>query len=483
MQWDAVYSISDLHLGGEKPDPQIFTQGELLRDACVELGERAHGTRFALVVNGDIVDFLAESRDGQRYFFGTGAAKRLDELAARPEFAPVFDGWTRLLKAGGTLVFLVGNHDIELRLPSCQRWFEGKLAGSDAALRQRIVWSMDGVGYSCNVGGSSVHLVHGNDWDAWNKVDHQAVGQAAADEEQGRTPKAVPPNDGTRLVIDVMNPIKASYHFVDRLKPEGATLAALLAAVDLGTFKHLGGFLRTGAGYLWERLKRPWLLAGEAEGSGIATPVSPPATDEEAIRRLLSEASRARSRPAATLDLMLRVELDHRANRRSLDYSSSIGEGEEMLSGAGAWTLRNLLWLLLNNANEEAFQHTKEDEYYQAACRMAPPVDFMVIGHTHLRRALKMPSGAAYFNSGTWIDLLAVPDKALVHTVETEKLEKALKNNRLEEYTRRYPTIVAIERSRSGRTSGRLLEAVKSSGGAALEEVKDSELTPKRRPS
>jgi hypothetical protein len=63
-QFDELYSISDLHLGGE-PGFQIFGSGKELAWLIRHLGaERPERTRVALVINGDFVDFLAACRTG-----------------------------------------------------------------------------------------------------------------------------------------------------------------------------------------------------------------------------------------------------------------------------------------------------------------------------------------------------------------------------------------------------------------------------------
>jgi UDP-2,3-diacylglucosamine pyrophosphatase LpxH len=491
--WDVVYAVSDLHLGGQA-EFQIFTQAELFRDLCHDIAERAkaEGKRAALVVNGDVVDFLSEvSRDEEpppehRYFDAVNACERLARIASDPAFSPVFEGWKHLVREGASLVVVLGNHDIELRLPECQRWLRETLGGADPAAQERVILALDGTGYRCKVGASSAFFVHGNDWDPWNKVDHEALRKAAEAQAQGLVPLPVPPCDGTRLVIDVMNPIKWRYRFVDRLKPEGKALAALLAAVDSGNLKRIGGFLRSGAGTLWEKLNRPWLLGpGEAPRPAEPPPPEESLSDEEAVHRLLASvaADTPAQRRGAAVDLLLQTEIDYRTNRRSLDYVSN-GAGDDMLGG-GTPTLRTVLWLLLSN--DETFDHLAPDPMYRVACRLAATWDFFVVGHTHLRRSLRLPSGTVYYNSGTWIDLLSVPPEALVSDSTTDALVAALTGNDLDGYTQRLPTVVKIESKDGGKAVGCLLGAPAGTSKARvslgdLVELPGSRMSFERRP-
>ena len=72
--------------------------------------------------------------------------------------------------------------------------------------------------------------MHGNEVDAWNVTDHEAIRRIGKKLTHGRAVEPWVPNAGAQLVIDVMNSIKKTYPFVDLLKPEtNAVLPALLA--------------------------------------------------------------------------------------------------------------------------------------------------------------------------------------------------------------------------------------------------------------
>ncbi len=58
-QFDELYVVSDLHLGGP-PGFQIFNSGLQLQRLIRHLGAPATNKKVALLINGDFVDFLAE---------------------------------------------------------------------------------------------------------------------------------------------------------------------------------------------------------------------------------------------------------------------------------------------------------------------------------------------------------------------------------------------------------------------------------------
>src|SRR4051794_3053757 len=95
---DELYSVSDLHLGGA-PGGQIFNQGPRLAGLIDYLQKRPKGRQVALVLNGDICDFLAE--DGVAYLSPDRAVGMLERIIADPAFAPVWQALARFVKTPG----------------------------------------------------------------------------------------------------------------------------------------------------------------------------------------------------------------------------------------------------------------------------------------------------------------------------------------------------------------------------------------------
>lgn len=148
--FDELYVISDLHLGGE-PGFQIFKQGNEARRLLEYLRQRPAGLRVCLVINGDLVDFLAEP--GATYFDPLGAGAKLDRIVHDPAFSPVFDGLREFVATPNTsLVITLGNHDLELALPWVREQLLQELCRDDPAARGRITLAFDGTGFRCEVG-------------------------------------------------------------------------------------------------------------------------------------------------------------------------------------------------------------------------------------------------------------------------------------------------------------------------------------------
>src|SRR3954463_12657654 len=78
-QLDQLHVVSDLHLGGE-PGHQIFDRGALLAATIDHLRERPAHLRVGLVLDGDIVDFLADPE--ARYLDPEGAVRKLEAIIA-----------------------------------------------------------------------------------------------------------------------------------------------------------------------------------------------------------------------------------------------------------------------------------------------------------------------------------------------------------------------------------------------------------------
>src|SRR5262245_48819506 len=138
---DELYSVSDLHLGGP-PGLQIFNQGTRLAAFIDLLAARPKERKVSLVLNGDIVDFLAE--DGGAYLSPKRAQAMLERIFQDPAFAPVWQALSRYVKTSNRfLVLALGNHDVELALPWIQARLIKELCGADKSARSRIVLAMD----------------------------------------------------------------------------------------------------------------------------------------------------------------------------------------------------------------------------------------------------------------------------------------------------------------------------------------------------
>src|SRR5688572_30246115 len=81
--YDQLYVVSDLHLGGfdgqdsrgQVRSYRIFRDAEALAWAIERICAESAGAKVGLVLNGDVVDFLADRKPS--YFDSDGAAQKL----------------------------------------------------------------------------------------------------------------------------------------------------------------------------------------------------------------------------------------------------------------------------------------------------------------------------------------------------------------------------------------------------------------------
>src|SRR5207244_2236158 len=81
-------------------------------------------------------------------------------------------------------------------------------------------------------------IEHGNRYDRYNQVDHDALRRARSLQSRGLRPAdhgvVLKPAPGSRMVAEVMNPIKARFPFVDLLKPETEAVLPILLTLTGG---------------------------------------------------------------------------------------------------------------------------------------------------------------------------------------------------------------------------------------------------------
>ena len=156
-------------------------------------------------------------------------------------------GEVAAVAVGGLVDSCEGNHDPELHHPATRDVFLDALALPDHP--GFTVHTADAP-WTTVIGGLPVRVGHGHRVaDPWNDIDPEAVLRAV--ETAPRV--ALPP--GSRLVLELLNPLKLAVHrstgaqrfpFLDLLKPERATVTLLLPYLDwraaeakIGTFSGL----------------------------------------------------------------------------------------------------------------------------------------------------------------------------------------------------------------------------------------------------
>lgn len=472
---DQLHVVSDLHLGGV-PGHQIFNQGPALARVIDHLASMPPGRRVGLVLNGDIVDFLAA--EDAKHFDPEGAPRKLAAIMDDPAFSPVFDALGRFVRAEDrVLVLVLGNHDVELALPDVQAPLIERIArGSDAA-RGRVRVAMDGTGYACLVGGRRVLCIHGNQADPWNVVDHDALREFIKAQNEGVLAKEPPANAGTRLVVDVMNGIKKSYPFVDLLKPETVPVPGVLLALPERVHAPLLDFAKITLRLAYDKARAEGGFLG-ADGP-VAT--APPADGYRALDVLLrgNAAGGAEEKAGFWLN---QAEGDFAAGKRPAEVVG-LDDGPEMLGFGGLiWdrmrgkdpreNLREALQKYL--AGDRTFHFDTEDyAFAEHDGAVGPDVHFIVAGHTHLERRLPRKRGeGVYFNSGTWIRLIQIREETLRSPAAFEPIFQAISSGRLAaldalpNLVQQRRTVVSIW-TEAGQVHGELRRAVDTSGHPA----------------
>lgn len=154
--------LSDLHLteaeaGSDRhPHWKAYKRAEHFVDAdFAQLLERLHaelpGEAIELVLNGDVFDFdsvLARPEEGAG--FSVGWVERLRGLNSEEqkslfklsrilhEHAVFVEALHLFVTRGHRVVFVIGNHDVELHWPSAHEALLTAVTGGDAALRERV---------------------------------------------------------------------------------------------------------------------------------------------------------------------------------------------------------------------------------------------------------------------------------------------------------------------------------------------------------
>lgn len=433
---------SDLHLGG-RPD-SIGTIGQ--RVAGTALASSAEPfARFVdwlaarqasdpadvieLVINGDIFDFLCELEafvepTRQRWWGDEVLAMRIAahlEAQFGGEDGPLA-ALRRFVAQGGELTLLIGNHDVELSYPQVRDWLRQKLEFG----RNKLNFIYDGEAYTVG----DVLIEHGNRYDPWNVIDHDAMRQdrslmsrRSLGPEQ--SPRFAPPA-GSHMVVHVLNVLKKQYRFVDLLKPETELVLPLLLTVcppAIGILRSLvGACTSMGARLATTR----GVASGAAHRAGYLSAPDGVGLDSAVISALGSD-SRVFAAEIDALQTLGAGQLSSGSDvlqalaRQAREFAASADRLvtlATLLAPAQRDTTLSRLQVALAKLNRsDPFALQEEAQPYLSAAERIAAAGFNVVlfGHTHLPKEMRLPSGATYINTGTWADVLRIPAAALRH--------------------------------------------------------------------
>jgi UDP-2,3-diacylglucosamine pyrophosphatase LpxH len=424
-EFDRIFVISDLHLGGAVGCRAFREAGALQRFILRARDDDAK--RVALVINGDVFDFLAYGEETPEFNFHPEALLR-GMAVTGDELQPVFEALSAFARdpRDRQLVLQIGNHDIELALPSAQQTLRELLQLTDPLHIARLRFEASGRGWLCKVGVRLVQVMHGNAWDPWNDVDQDGLDAAArAAARPGERAVAPRSNAGTLMVCKVLNRIKSNYPFVDLLKPENEPLMAVMAAIDAPSSYRglaLAFGTRLAAGEMGELLR-----GGEDETSAAGMQAVAPAAEREVAAFLarvpmVTDGALALERAEQNLEQGRRVRdlvVDDRGRLRALRSVGRVrlqqiaGAVERLRGQPGLASLRLALkrWLADDRSFNIGNLSPIDLRILDGALRM---VDVVIAGHTHLpRHQFGQPE---YINTGTWMRVLKLNGTALLES-------------------------------------------------------------------
>jgi len=424
------FVISDLHLGGApaqdgKPSLQMCSpegRARLAEFIAYVASESKSDRDVHLVLNGDIVDFLAEEKFEAFTDSDESATMKLANIMRST--SNVWAGLQRLVEADAKLTLLLGNHDIELSLPGPRRMLLDYLGPG------RVEFIYDNQAY---VEGP-VLIEHGNRYDSWNVISHDKLREVRSAISRGEHPPLFESPAGTRLVVTIMNGIKAKFPFVDLLKPEDAALLPLLAVLDPASFGEAKQAIAL------------WRQQSHVEFDEQGAPVD--------VQNIASATS---NKEEELIDLANELYTDQLGDISAVDDLKNLFELWQLARSAKdkGKQLQRLYAALRARAEStwQTFDVNRENEQFIKPAQAAAARGFkaIVFGHTHLVKRVPLgEEGAIYLNSGTWADLMQVPKQVLEGKEEDAKqalvpFVEDLRTNRLEQWRRLIPTFVRID--------------------------------------
>lgn len=431
--YDEIHVISDLHMGGQ-PGSQILRETARLAGYIGWTAEQAPEGKVALVLNGDVFDTL--TGDMQGYVQVDHAITVVESIMDDKSFSCIWNALAALVeKERRTLVFVIGNHDIEIAFPPVQSLILQHLAGDDLVKRSRIVFSTVGAGYTCIVGGAKVYCTHGNEVDPWNYNRYEDLAKVARRLNAGRSldTSEWSPNAGTQMVKDVMNEIKQTYKWIDLLKPEDSAAVGTLLVLDSSQLAKITKLLPI----VGEKIQggREVNQRLSAEGFQLHEHVD---TSAVTIDQLLGSNAKASMRSELSVDDLLLAAEENLGKPSALvaQPEETLGLPQLILDRLTGWisgvgkeeALRRALQDWLKEGNKVFDLDNEDATYKDVKAAVGSSIDFIVTGHTHLERAIDMKGNRFYFNCGTWIRLLKFTDVMLKDTASFKPVYDLLVN-------------------------------------------------------
>lgn len=421
---DEIMVISDLHLASER-GRGLFQADELLVEFLRWVRENFHHCH--LLLNGDVFDFLVNKPEE--------TAIDSDEAAA--EAALIYDNHQEVFEALSLiansgehrLTILGGNHDPETALPAVQEKF-GQNLRLPATHSQKpscshfpIHWLVNGEGALLRVGEAKVLIEHGDQYDSWNWVDHEALRRVVCLASRSVSYAGVyRPPPGSRLVINRFNRIRGQFPWLQTLQPLSALIIPLALEVILPAVSG-------------DERYRLIKAVREVSSFGLRSAVD---------SALLGVGDSSEYWAGAGEERQLLREWLARYEREENAWGAGDG-GDAWLARAVA-RLRDLALqrtLKKISSGDTFFDTGAHNRNYNAVARLVDKgADLVVHGHTHSAKVYPVGRGL-YLNTGTWGQLTRLPD-AGAGEEEWALFIEGLRAGRADSFAR--PTFVRVSK-------------------------------------
>lgn len=516
MKLRHIYIISDIHLGGAPPEKT--PQGETTGFQMCPPEARSRLARFIhyiskshpqetteLVINGDFVDFLAEEAENTGTTHSVSVDKQFESFTTNPDNAVkkfrrivqhtdggapsgerVFGALRDFVSQGHSLTVLLGNHDIELSIPDVRYALMGELAQGRPAF---VKFLYDGEAYVRE----DLLVEHGNRYDGWNAVAHGVLRAYRSAVSRSEDPVQFIPPPGSRMVTEIMNPLKAHFKFIDLLKPENEALIPVLAALNPQNIQPLRKIIRA-LPLFAEKIvrqpkaggvpKNPMYIADNQDVTVKSTQdffsfVYGDLIDQKTInksKRLLAQA--IKNWNADVEKEPMHIANIHPGIKEKVSGAMALFGQNFPFSHPTYEKLRKAL-LSYRQALGSTFDlETESPIYSKAAARLAAGRRgrrTVVFGHTHLPKCIKLETGGVYLNAGTWCQTIRLPtdfytpsqseQSENVILTDVKKFIDDLAQNRIKDWCTLRTTFVKV--TQGGQTSAELLE-FRENGSIAL---------------
>jgi UDP-2,3-diacylglucosamine pyrophosphatase LpxH len=439
----SVYIISDLHLGGvygvtSSPNSRGFricTHSSALTDFVNSLA--AQDSKVELVINGDMVDFLAEQEFAPFTADPAEACAKLQAIVGRDQ--PFFDALTNFLNRNHRLAILLGSHDTELCMPPVRRKLR-EILGVQPDHDYELISN----GEAYRIGEALIE--HGNRYDDWNVVNYNAlrrIGSLMSRDQPLTGDDQFDPPAGSKMVAWVINLIKQDYKFIDLLKPETDVAIPVVLALEPGYRQILATVAK-----LANQARQHQMEKDHAARPSIGDDISSTMDADSAV--IGGDISSFGDTPGDPDEAALEEVLKNRLGGNQAAFEQSLNQSgaapEPNIGGDistanvvdRTWGLAKLLFarddqdvgkrlpaLLQSLRALQPDQSFSRDVETDPACLKAANdlIDsqltkggfkYVIFGHTHLAKRIELSqSGCYYLNSGTWADLMQLPSEII----------------------------------------------------------------------